>query len=172
MRIRVLTIMLALSTSIVGLAPSAHAATIEERVAVAATWTQPDSSSRAAWDAARADQAAWSDYAFDWSTDYCSNSPNRPLGFDFTLSCARHDFGYRNFKQFNAFSENKGRIDDAFYFDMKQACDGYFDWKTCYAVAWTYYQAVHVFGSVSVSKEQLDQIAQRNGHPELNELTR
>ena len=48
-------------------------------------------------------------YGFDWSTDYCSASPDQPLGFDFRLSCWRHDFGYRNYKAVGAFPANKSR---------------------------------------------------------------
>lgn len=174
MRIRVLTVMLAVSTSLVALAPSAQAATHEQRVALAVAWTQADSPSHAAWDAARLDQAPWADYGFDWSTDHCTASPDQPLGFDFALSCWRHDFGYRNFKQLSAFQEHKAHIDAAFYFDMKQICAQYSRVlrKTCQAVAWTYYEAVRLFGSISVSKERLERIARYTGHPELSELTR
>lgn len=174
MRARVLIVMLAVSTLLVGLAPSAQATTYEQRLALASAWTQADSSSQAAWDAARLDQTAWADYAFDWSTDYCTASPDRPLGFDFQLSCERHDFGYRNFKGLNAFQEHKTHIDSAFYFDMKRVCAEYSRAirTTCNAVAWTYYEAVRIFGSVSVSERRLDQIARFNGHPELIALSR
>jgi phospholipase A2-like protein len=52
-----------------------------------------------AWNSARQNQSAWSAYAFDWSTDYCSSSPDQPLGFDFRIPCWHHDFGYRNYRR-------------------------------------------------------------------------
>ncbi|MEU3852999.1 phospholipase [Streptomyces sp. NPDC029554] len=115
---------------------------------VLASWTQTSASSHNAWAAARANQTAWSAYAFDWSTDYCSSSPDNPFGFPFSLSCARHDFGYRNYKAAGTFDANKSRIDSAFYEDLKRVCNAYSGaTKTsCNGTAWTYYQAVRAFG--------------------------
>ncbi|RZQ59856.1 phospholipase [Amycolatopsis suaedae] len=81
----------------------------------------------------------------DWSTDACSWSPDKPLGYDFTRACWRHDFGYRNYKKQSRFTEaNRKKIDDKFYADMKSVCAG--RWQ-CDAAAWTYYQAVRKFGA-------------------------
>lgn len=81
----------------------------------------------------------------DWSSDACSWSPDRPLGYDFTRACHRHDFGYRNYKRQNRFSESaRKRIDDNFYTDMKTICAG--RWA-CNSAAWTYYKAVRQFGA-------------------------
>ncbi len=81
----------------------------------------------------------------DWSSDACSWSPDKPLGYDFTRACHRHDFGYRNYKRQGRFSEpNRKRIDDNFYDDMKTICAG--RWA-CNGAAWTYYQAVRQFGA-------------------------
>ncbi|WP_317442422.1 phospholipase [Streptomyces collinus] len=115
---------------------------------VLADFTQTTASSYNAWAAARADQPSWSAYAFDWSTDYCSSSPDNPLGFPFKMSCARHDFGYRNYKAAGTFSANKARLDSALYEDLKRVCNGYGGaTKTaCNSTAWTYYQAVKAFG--------------------------
>ncbi|MET8582053.1 phospholipase [Streptomyces collinus] len=115
---------------------------------VLAGFTQTTASSYNAWAAARADQSAWAAYAFDWSTDYCSSSPDNPLGFPFKMSCARHDFGYRNYKAAGTFSANKARLDSALYEDLKRVCNGYSGaTKTaCNSTAWTYYQAVKAFG--------------------------
>ncbi|MFC9282533.1 phospholipase [Streptomyces collinus] len=115
---------------------------------VLANFTQTTASSYNAWAAARANQSAWSAYAFDWSTDYCSSSPDNPLGFPFKMSCARHDFGYRNYKAAGTFSANKARLDSALYEDLKRVCNGYGGaTKTaCNSTAWTYYQAVKAFG--------------------------
>ncbi|MGW6905395.1 phospholipase [Streptomyces sp. NPDC054940] len=115
---------------------------------VLASWTQTSASSYNTWVAARGNQSAWAAYGFDWSTDYCSSSPDNPFGFPFSTSCARHDFGYRNYKALGAFDANKARIDSAFYEDLKRVCAGYSGaTKTaCNSTAWTYYQAVKAFG--------------------------
>ncbi len=90
----------------------------------------------------------WSAYAFDWSTDYCSSSPDNPFGFPFATSCARHDFGYRNYKAAGAFDANKSRLDSAFYEDLKRVCAAYSGAtkSSCNSTAWTYYQAVNALG--------------------------
>jgi hypothetical protein len=81
----------------------------------------------------------------DWSSDACSWSPDKPIGFDFTPGCHRHDFGYRNYKRQSRFTATaKARIDSNFYTDLKRICDG--NWA-CDATAWTYYQAVKKLGS-------------------------
>lgn len=115
---------------------------------VLASWTQTSQSSYNAWLSARNNQSAWAEYGFDWSTDLCSSSPDNPLGFPFELSCARHDFGYRNYKAIGEFDANKSRIDDAFYADLQRVCNGYSGASktACDALAWTYYQAVKTFG--------------------------
>ncbi|MER7819193.1 phospholipase [Streptomyces sp. NPDC096153] len=115
---------------------------------VLSSWTQTSASSYNAWAAARADQGAWSAYGFDWTTDYCSSSPDNPFGFPFKMSCARHDFGYRNHKAAGTFSANKARLDSAFHEDLKRVCARYSGASrtSCNGTAWTYYQAVSVFG--------------------------
>ncbi|WP_262704850.1 MULTISPECIES: phospholipase [Streptomyces] len=115
---------------------------------VLASWTQTSASSYNTWLAARNNQGAWAAYEFDWSTDYCSSSPDNPFGFPFQTACARHDFGYRNHKAMGIFDANKARLDSAFYEDLKRVCSAYSGaTKTsCDGTAWTYYQAVKVFG--------------------------
>ncbi|MBJ6622121.1 phospholipase A2 [Streptomyces sp. DHE17-7] len=70
-----------------------------------------------------------------------------PLAF-VVQACARHDFGYRNYKAAGQFDANKSRLDSAFYEDMKRVCTGYTGEKNtaCNSTAWTYYQAVKIFG--------------------------
>jgi hypothetical protein len=146
---------------VLGLAEPAAAVTTAQKLAVLSSWTQTSAASQNAWLAARANQGAWAEYGFDWSTDYCSSSPDNPLGFDFRLSCARHDFGYRNYKAVNQFSANKSRLDSAFYEDLKRKCATYSAVvrPACYSLAWTYYQAVKAFGSVIVTRADLDRAA-------------
>jgi hypothetical protein len=133
--------------TVVGSAAAADAAPAD-KPQVLASWTQTSASSYNTWAAARANQATWSAYAFDWSTDYCSSSPDNPFGFPFQMSCARHDFGYRNYKAAGAFSANKTRLDSAFYEDLKRVCAKYSGGtkSACNSTAWTYYQAVKAFG--------------------------
>ncbi|WP_084962072.1 phospholipase [Thermoactinospora rubra] len=145
-----------------GLTLPAYAVTLEQKLAALSSFTQPTSASFSSWRSAWENQAAWADYAFDWSTDLCSSSPDQPLGFDFRMPCRRHDFGYRNYKAVNRFPENKARVDDAFYFDMRQVCARYSgaSRSTCNSVAWTYYQAVRQFGDLNVSEAEIEQIRQ------------
>ncbi|MER7893588.1 phospholipase [Micromonospora sp. NPDC094482] len=134
-----------------GLASPAAAVTPAQKLSVLSSFTQTSASSYSSWNSARLNKAAWSEYAFDWSTDYCSSSPDNPLGFTFNMSCYRHDFGYRNYKAMGQFSANKSRLDSAFYEDLKRVCATYSTIvrPACYSLAWTYYQAVSIFGSVA-----------------------
>ncbi|MGC9535818.1 phospholipase [Streptomyces sp. UG1] len=133
--------------ALVATAPAANAAPAD-KPQVLAGWTQTSASSYNAWVTARNNQSAWSAYGFDWSTDYCSSSPDNPFGFPFATSCARHDFGYRNYKALGAFDANKSRLDSAFYEDLKRVCANYSGAtkSACSSTAWTYYQAVKAFG--------------------------
>jgi hypothetical protein len=143
-------------------AAPAFAVTTEEKAAVLSSWSQSTNASFNAWNAARQNQGAWSAYGFDWSTDYCSTSPDQPLGFDFRMPCHHHDFGYRNYKNMGTFPANKSRIDDYFYFDLKTKCATYnaFVRPACNSLAWTYYTAVKEFGSLAaVSQPDMDRAA-------------
>ena len=76
---------------------------------------------------AQARQAGRRPLELPWDTDYCTRLADKPGGFDFRLSCARHDFGYRNYKQLigkKAFagSTHERRVDKAFLFDMNRQC--------------------------------------------------
>ncbi|MEV6318167.1 phospholipase [Streptomyces sp. NPDC051776] len=140
---------LALLSAVVTASSAAAApAAPPDKPQVLASWTRTSVAGYNAWAAARADQSAWTAYAFDWSTDYCSSSPDNPFGFPFRMSCARHDFGYRNYKAMGAFEANKARVDSAFYEDLKRVCNRYSGATrtACNSTAWTYYQAVKIFG--------------------------
>jgi hypothetical protein len=130
--------------------PSARAQTRPDKLAVLDTWTQPTTESFAAWDAAHTARAAWAAYGFDWSTDYCTDSPDKPVGFDFRLPCARHDFGHRNYSALGLFSVNKDRVDAVFLADMRVACARYpgFQRSLCNAVAAVYYTVARTVGSL------------------------
>ncbi|GAA3335770.1 phospholipase [Amorphoplanes nipponensis] len=142
------------------LAPSAAAsAAADSKATVLSRWTQTTATSTTAWNDARLDRAPWASYGFDWTTDYCSSSPDNPLGFNFTNACWHHDFGYRNYKDLGAFSANKSRLDNMFYADLKRKCATYSSVlrPACYSLAWTYYQAVSIFGSLeAVNPSDID----------------
>jgi len=162
MKRRRLTVLLIAVLVAIGVATPAQAATIDQKLQVLSNWSQSTSASYNAWNAARQNQGAWADYGFDWSTDYCSDSPDQPLGFDFRIPCWHHDFGYRNYKAVGQFPANKDRIDTMFYADLKRVCTTYSSIvrPACYSLAWTYYEAVHVFGSVSaVNPADIDKAA-------------
>lgn len=160
---------IALLTAIGVATPAAAAVSREQKLAVLSSWTQTSASSYNAWNSARVNRSPWTEYAFDWSTDYCSSSPDNPLGFKFSLSCYRHDFGYRNHKAMGVFPANKSRLDSAFYEDLKRVCATYNSVvrPACYSLAWTYYQAVSVFGSVAaVQQSDLDRAARMKANAE------
>ncbi|MFD8009397.1 phospholipase [Streptomyces sp. NPDC058955] len=148
MRSRVAAVTATVTAGLLALATPASAAPAD-KPQVLSSWTQTTATSYNAWATARANQSAWSAYGFDWSTDYCSSSPDNPFGFPFQMSCARHDFGYRNYKAAGTFSANKARLDDAFHADLKRVCARYsgLTRTSCDSTAWTYYQAVKNFGS-------------------------
>ncbi|MER5390389.1 phospholipase [Saccharopolyspora sp. NPDC002686] len=94
----------------------------------------------------------------DWSSDGCSMSPDEPLGFKFRTSCDRHDFGYRNYKKQDRFTEaNRRKIDDNFRADMYSACGTN---VACKGTANIYYFAVREFGGVSGSTAEAVEHAQ------------
>ncbi|MFD3700766.1 phospholipase [Streptomyces sp. NPDC058646] len=115
---------------------------------VLSRFTQTGDASYQAWARARGERDLWAAYAFDWSTDYCTASPDNPLGFPFALACARHDFGYRNHQAAGSFPAAKSRLDQAFHADLKSVCARYAGARrtSCEGTAWTYYQAIRVFG--------------------------
>jgi len=153
-----------IATVILGIPSPAAAVTFEQKLMALSDFTQTSVTSYNSWNSARQNQAAWADYQFNWSTDYCSASPDNPLGFDFRLSCYRHDFGYRNYKEMALFEPNKSRVDSAFYEDLKRKCATY-NWlvrPACYSLAWTYYNAVRVFGNTAtVTKSDIERARQQ-----------
>lgn len=119
----------------------------EDKPQVLSGWTQPATASQGAWAAARGNRGEWEPYGFDWSTDYCTTSPDNPFGFPFRMACARHDFGYRNYKAAGEFPVAKRRLDEMFHADLKRVCARYAGARkaSCEGTAWTYYQAVKAF---------------------------
>src|SRR4051812_29321639 len=99
----VLALVLTLGILLIPAAASAATVSAADKLAVLSDWTQPTTGSWNTWNSARLNRGPWQSYNFDWSTDYCSASPDKPLGFDFTISCWHHDFGYRNYKNVGAF---------------------------------------------------------------------
>ncbi|WP_420717961.1 phospholipase [Streptomyces sp. H34-S4] len=119
----------------------------QDKPQVLSGWTQPGPASQDAWAVARGQQGEWGAYGFDWSTDYCTTSPDNPFGFPFRTACARHDFGYRNYKAAGELQAVKPRLDEMFHSDLKRVCGRYAGARkaSCEGTAWTYYQAVKAF---------------------------
>ncbi|KAF8246142.1 hypothetical protein K440DRAFT_586282 [Wilcoxina mikolae CBS 423.85] len=87
----------------------------------------------------------------DWSSDGCTDAPNSPGGFHFLHSCQRHDFGYRNYKAQQRFTDdNRLMIDDNFKTDMHDECHKYgvFKRDICKTFANSYYDAVRAVGNL------------------------
>ncbi|MFG2332470.1 phospholipase [Streptomyces sp. NPDC048604] len=133
---------------------SAASAAQADKEQLLSSWTQSDAGSQNAWRSASSDQGSYAEYGFDWSTDYCSYSPDNPGGFAFSEACARHDFGYRNYKALGSFSAHKSRLDSAFHADMKRVCAAYSGEQrtSCDNTAWYYYQAVSWLGSAKAGE--------------------
>jgi len=87
---------------------------------------------------------------FDWSSDGCSKSPDRPFGFDFTAACWRHDFGYRNFLhglRLDPTRTRKAAIDARLAADLDAICERHTLWVgLCGQVGRAYVWAVRVAG--------------------------
>ncbi|PGG95693.1 hypothetical protein GX51_08159 [Blastomyces parvus] len=87
--------------------------------------------------------------SLNWESDGCSKSPDKP-GFNFLPSCYRHDFGYRNYKAQDRFSDaNKEKIDTMFRSDLYDECAKEKDEEkkeNCKDIADIYYWAVSTFG--------------------------
>ena len=70
---------------------------------------------------------------------------------DAEYRCQRHDFGYRNFKAQNRFSEaNRLKIDNRFHSDLYSMCSTYGGVKVaaCERLADVYYTAVRAVGGI------------------------
>lgn len=98
----------------------------------------------------------------DWSSDNCSASPDRPAGLDFVPSCQRHDFGYRNGKDQDRFTEEyRKKVDDNFRADLQEYCNQFDGAKRtgCKNVANVYYRAVRRCGDGScIDSEDQEEI--------------
>ncbi|WP_309243634.1 phospholipase A2 [Streptomyces sp. CAI-85] len=138
-----------------------------QRLAKLKTLTGNSSASQDSWFTAlgqyRQHKQAITKYKFNWSTDYCSGSPDSLAGgYDLKFACYRHDFGYRNYKKIAgnaAFRrDHKLRIDKALLGDLNRVCGNRF-WadpytpaqrkklKTaCLKSAKKYYNAVRALG--------------------------
>lgn len=87
---------------------------------------------------------------FDWSSDGCTRSPDRPRGFDFTDACARHDFGYRNYGQgrvkANPTDAQREQVDLRLKGDLMNVCDRERERQSCRALAQTYFEVTRKAG--------------------------
>ncbi|MDQ3728545.1 MAG: phospholipase [Actinomycetota bacterium] len=130
--------------------PEAYGAAVEAR-----SWSEQHDLLRAALDA---DLSAFLDYKrsgehdprMDYTDDGCSAPVlgSKGLSYDFTESCERHDFGYRNAKRLGVFDQLKDRIDLIFAKDMRASCEEVmvFARKNCRFIATAYYAGVRGAG--------------------------
>ncbi|MFI6116935.1 phospholipase A2 [Kitasatospora sp. NPDC051164] len=99
-------------------------------------------------------------YGFNWDTNVCNSpAPDRIDGFDFSLACIRHDFGYHNSKDLygeDGFRNSltgpspKARVDGVFLQDLTEACETpsrprvhtTAEREACHRIAGSYYSAV------------------------------
>lgn len=89
-----------------------------------------------------------------WTTDTCSWGPDKPYNYDFRTACWRHDFGYRNYKEQERFTEaSRKHIDDNFREDMYHECSKQRGpvGAHCRQVANGYYHFVRTCGSQKAS---------------------
>ncbi|KAK3290220.1 prokaryotic phospholipase A2-domain-containing protein [Chaetomium fimeti] len=85
----------------------------------------------------------------NWDSNGCTSSPDNPFGFPFLPACHRHDFGYRNYKDQNRFTDaGKLKVDNQFKTDSVRG--------VCEALAEVYYAAVRAFGGDTQSKRADD----------------
>lgn len=128
------------------------------------SWTGSSVGSYDGWAFGLNNQSLYREFDLDWTTDFCSSSPDQPAGYDFRMPCRRHDFGYRNFKKLDAFDEYKSRVDSSLLADLVRKCDTYSVWlrQPCYGLADLYYEAVSVFGfdGGPVSQSEIDRYSQ------------
>lgn len=79
-----------------------------------------------------------------WESDGCTYAPDRPFGYRVLEACYRHDFGYRNYRLQERFTEaTRRRIDQLFLADMNLICGRDL---LCRGTAQVYYRAVRRFG--------------------------
>ncbi|WP_345484724.1 phospholipase A2 [Planotetraspora phitsanulokensis] len=77
--------------------------------------------------------------------DYCTKSPDKPLGYDFRQACMMHDYGLalRNM----GYVSSKRQVDDVFYYVLYYGVCSHYFWKgTCRGIAYKYYLMVRAFG--------------------------
>ncbi|KXX73317.1 hypothetical protein MMYC01_210242 [Madurella mycetomatis] len=92
-----------------------------------------------------------------WDSDGCSSSPDNPFGFPFVPACHRHDFGYRNYRAQNRFTDaGKLRVDNQFRTDLYYQCRSVSAQGVCEGLAEVYYAAVRAFGGETQSKRDED----------------
>lgn len=93
----------------------------------------------------------WHPTPFDWSSDGCSNSPDRPAGFNFAPACWRHDFGYRNFLhglRLDPSAARRAAIDRRLADDLASLCARERSTRraSCRHIAVVYVTAVRLWG--------------------------
>ncbi|CAN5418144.1 hypothetical protein BH10ACT1_BH10ACT1_10380 [soil metagenome] len=89
---------------------------------------------------------------YNWNDDGCSNSPDKPGGFNFLPACQRHDFGYRNYGHGSVKASpsdaTRAAVDSRLKADLTKECGRYSgdQRSSCLSYADTYYAAVRTAG--------------------------
>ena len=95
--------------------------------------------------------AATTPDCWNWRSDKCTYSPDKPAGFDFGPSCSRHDFGYYNAEKYGWFTHSlRHKVDDHFEQDMFDVCDRELDHhkrEECRETAIWYYFCVKTWNT-------------------------
>lgn len=92
---------------------------------------------------------------YNWTDDGCSNSPDKPGGFNFLPSCQRHDFGYRNYGKgavkASPTDATRLAVDNRLRSDLTNECNKYSGGQRtdCLGYASTFYAAVRTAGGKS-----------------------
>jgi len=104
---------------------------------------------------------AASETTLDLTSDGCTSPLRDDGGFNFVDSCERHDFGYRNYKLQDRFSEeNRAKIDDVFRKDLDNECAKResVELLTCRGLAETYFVGVRRLGDVDTGVDSLGDV--------------
>ncbi|MER8044138.1 phospholipase A2 [Streptomyces sp. NPDC094032] len=82
--------------------------------------------------------------------DHCTQSPDRPSGYDFRTACDMHDYGYgligNTYKGYRYYLDRskKSAVDDVFYTTLRDYTCSAYRWKSvCRGIAWTYRKGVN-----------------------------
>ncbi|KAI9882390.1 MAG: mitochondrial aspartate-glutamate transporter agc1 [Watsoniomyces obsoletus] len=112
----------------------------------------------------------------DWNSDACTDSPDRPFGFNFANACNRHDFGYQNYHKQHRFTEQSHeRIDELLRTDFYTVCSVYDvnekstrKSRDCRRLANLYFAVVRIFSNHGSEQDDPDVVPQKDQKDQKN----